>query len=251
MLKPVLLISDLHLCVSRPHISQLLLDFLAGSARQAQTLYVLGDLFEYWAGDDDLAEAHHRQVCAAFRMLADSGTQVAVMHGNRDFLLAGEFALAAGATLLPDPYVTEICGHTAVLTHGDTLCTDDSAYQAFRQQVRAAAWQQAFLAQPLAVRKAQIEELRLRSETEKSGKTEAIMNVNADAVLALLRGYNHPQWLIHGHTHRPGRHEIEDAGQVSTRWVLGDWYDSGNYLRCTAAGCEFLPLTVMANHHSR
>lgn len=246
MLKPVLLISDLHLCASRPHTTRLLLDFLAGSAREAQTLYILGDLFEYWAGDDDLPDPQHQQVCLAFKALAASGTQVAVMHGNRDFLLAEEFAAAAGATLLADPYTTEICGHSALLTHGDTLCTDDTDYQAFRRQVRAPDWQQAFLAQPLAARKAQIEGLRKRSETEKSGKAEAIMDVNAGAVLAMLRSHGHPQWLIHGHTHRPGRHEIDDAGTVSTRWVLGDWYDSGNYLRCTTAGCELIPLRASA-----
>lgn len=246
MLKPVLLISDLHLCASRPHTTRLLLDFLGGPAREAQTLYILGDLFEYWAGDDDLPDPHHQQVCQAFKALADSGTQVAVMHGNRDFLLAQAFAQAAGATLLADPYLTQICGHSALLTHGDTLCTDDIAYQAFRRQVRAPDWQQAFLAQPLAARKAQIEGLRLRSEAEKSGKSEAIMDVNAEAVLQLLRSHGHPQWLIHGHTHRPGRHEIDDAGKTSTRWVLGDWYDSGNYLRCTGAGCELLPLRASA-----
>lgn len=244
MLKPVLLISDLHLCASRPHTTRLLLDFLSGSAREAQTLYVLGDLFEYWAGDDDLPDDHHQQVCQAFQALADSGTQVAIMHGNRDFLLADAFARACGATLLPDPYPTEICGHRALLTHGDLLCTDDLAYQAFRRQVRAPGWQQAFLAQPLAERKAQIEGLRRQSEAEKSSKAEAIMDVNAEAVLALLRSHQHPEWLIHGHTHRPGRHSIVDQGQVSTRWVLGDWYgDSGNALRCTTAGCEVVVLS--------
>lgn len=244
MLKPVLLISDLHLCASRPHTTRLLLDFLAGSARGAQTLYVLGDLFEYWAGDDDLPDPHHQLVCGAFRALADSGTELAVMHGNRDLLLAEAFARACGATLLPDPHLTDICGHRTLLTHGDALCTDDLAYQAFRRQVRAPDWQQAFLAQPLAERKAQIEALRMRSEEEKSNKAEAIMDVNADAVLAMLRSHGHPQWLIHGHTHRPGRHVIEDAGKMSTRWVLGDWYgDSGNYLRCTEAGCEPVLLT--------
>lgn len=246
MLKPVLLISDLHLCASRPHITHLLLDFLAGTAREAQTLYILGDLFEYWPGDDDLPSAHHQLVCQAFKALADSGTQIAIMHGNRDFLLADDFMRASGATLLPDPFATEICGHNTLLTHGDSLCTDDIAYQEFRQQVRSPAWQKAFLAQPLAARKQQIEDLRMRSETEKSGKNETIMDVNADAVLALLRSYAHPQWLIHGHTHRPGRHVINDGTHSSTRWVLGDWYESGNYLRCTETGCEPVQLTNSA-----
>lgn len=239
---PTLFISDLHLCASRPHTTQLLLDFLGGAARGARALYVLGDLFEYWAGDDDLDDPHHRQVCEAFNALSDSGTPVALIHGNRDFLLAEKFAHAAGIALLNDPFVTEIHGRRAVLTHGDTLCTDDVEYQQFRQQVRNPAWQQAFLAQPLAARKAQIEALRMRSETEKSHKPEAIMDVNPQAVLELLRRYGHPELLIHGHTHRPGKHVIEDEGHVSTRWVLGDWYESGDYLCCTADGCEAVKL---------
>lgn len=237
-----LFISDLHLCASRPHTTELLLDFLGSTARGARALYVLGDLFEYWAGDDDLDDPHHRQVCAAFHALAESGTPVALIHGNRDFLLGEKFAHAAGMALLNDPFVTEIHGRRVLLTHGDTLCTDDIEYQKFRQQVRDPAWQQAFLAQPLAARKTQIEALRMRSETEKSHKSEAIMDVNQEAVLELLRRYGHPEFLIHGHTHRPGKHVIEDDGHTCTRWVLGDWYESGDYLRCTADGCEAIKI---------
>lgn len=239
---PALFISDLHLCTSRPQTTRLLLEFLSGPARGAQALYVLGDLFEYWAGDDDLDEPFHRQVCAAFRTLNDAGTPVFLLHGNRDFLLAERFAEASGMVLLDDPHLTEIDGHRVLMTHGDTLCTDDVAYQQFRNQVRDPAWQQAFLAQPLAARKAQIEALRMRSETEKSHKAEAIMDVNPDAVIALLREFNHPEWLIHGHTHRPGKHVIDDQGYTSTRWVLSDWYDTGDYLRCSTEGCVAIPL---------
>lgn len=237
-----LFISDLHLCASRPQTTQLLLDFLGGKARGAQALFVLGDLFEYWAGDDDLDAPHHRQVCAAFRALAESGTPIALIHGNRDFLLGEKFAHAAGMALLSDPFVTEIDGRRILLTHGDTLCTDDTEYQTFRQQVRSAAWQQAFLAQPLAARKAQIEALRTRSETEKSHKPEAIMDVNPQAVIEMLRHHGHPELLIHGHTHRPGKHMIQDEGHTCTRWVLGDWYANGDYLRCTASGCEAIKI---------
>lgn len=239
---PTLFISDLHLCASRPHITDLLLGFLGSTARGARALYVLGDLFEYWAGDDDLGDPYHQQICSAFRDLAESGTPVALIHGNRDFLLAEKFAHAAGIAILHDPTLIDLYGQRTLLSHGDLLCTDDVEYQKFRVQVRAADWQQNFLAQPLAARKAQIEALRMRSESEKSHKTEAIMDVNPDAVLDLLRRHDHPPLLIHGHTHRPGQHRIEDGGHVSTRWVLGDWYETGNYLRCSAQGCEAITI---------
>jgi UDP-2,3-diacylglucosamine hydrolase len=233
-----LFISDLHLCASRPQTTRLLLDFLERTARGAQALYVLGDLFEYWAGDDDLGDPHHQQVCAAFRALADSGPRIAFMHGNRDFLIGENFARASGMTLLPDPFPTEIHGRRVLLMHGDTLCTDDLEYQKFRHQVREPAWQRDFLAQPLETRKAQIEALRRRSESEKSYKAEAIMDVNQQAVAETLRRFGHPELLIHGHTHRPGQHVVQDEGHASTRWVLGDWHESGDYLCCTGAGCE-------------
>jgi len=239
---PTLFISDLHLCVSRPHITALLLDFLSGTARSARALYVLGDLFEYWAGDDDLADPYHQEVCHAFRELAESGTPVALIHGNRDFLLAEKFADAAGMAILNDPHLIELYGRRVLLSHGDLLCTDDIEYQKFRLQVRDPAWQQAFLSQPLPARKAQIEALRMRSETEKSHKSEAIMDVNADTVVEMLRRHDHPELLIHGHTHRPGTHVIQDGPHITTRWVLGDWYESGSYLRCTELGCEAIAI---------
>lgn len=234
---PTLFISDLHLCASRPHITRLLLKFLGSTARGARALYVLGDLFEYWAGDDDLGDPYHQQICNAFRDLADSGTPVALIHGNRDFLLGEQFAHAAGMAILQDPTLIDLYGKRALLSHGDTLCTDDIAYQQFRRQVRDAGWQSQFLAQPLTARKAQIETLRMRSETEKSHKAEAIMDVNAQAVVSLLREYDHPELLIHGHTHRPASHEIEDQKHHTVRWVLADWYEHGSYLHCDANGC--------------
>jgi UDP-2,3-diacylglucosamine hydrolase len=237
-----LFISDLHLCASRSQTTRIFLDFLEGPARGAQALYVLGDLFEYWAGDDDLDDPHHQQVCAAFRNLVESGTRIAFMHGNRDFLIGDAFAKASGMILLSDPFLTDIHGKRVLLTHGDTLCTDDLEYQQFRRQVRDPVWQKEFLAQPLESRKAQIEALRKRSESEKSYKSEAIMDVNQQAVVSMLRQHGHPEMLIHGHTHRPGRHTVQDAGHVSTRWVLGDWYESGDYLCCTEDACERFPV---------
>ncbi|MFL9608678.1 UDP-2,3-diacylglucosamine diphosphatase [Methylobacillus sp. Pita2] len=223
-----LLISDLHLCDSRPAITAQFLGFLQQQASQAEALYILGDFFEYWAGDDDLAQ--HQPIIQALRTLSEQGTQLYFMHGNRDFLIGKAFAAAAGLTLLPDPTLVTLYGKRALLSHGDALCTDDVAYQDFRRQVRAPAWQQAFLQQPLSARKDQIEALRQRSEQEKSGKRESIMDVNAEAVAALLREYDYPELFIHGHTHRPALHPLEVDGRRVDRWVLGDWYEQGSCL---------------------
>lgn len=233
-----LFISDLHLCSTRPEITRQFVDFLHSVAGKTDALYILGDLFEYWAGDDDLNDPRHSDIIAALSALKAAGTQVFLMHGNRDFLLGKDFAGKTGITLLPDPTPLTLYGKRVLLSHGDKLCTDDVAYQAFRQQVREPAWQSHFLAQPLVARKAQIEALRQRSEQEKSQKAESIMDVNAEAVNALLRQYDYPELLIHGHTHRPARHEIKVDGHRCERWVLGDWYEQGSCLRCDSHGCS-------------
>lgn len=208
------------------------------TAAQAEALYILGDLFEYWAGDDDLPDVRHQEIIAALSSLDARGTRLFFMHGNRDFLLADNFAKAANATLLSDPTLLTLYGKQVLLSHGDALCTDDVEYQAFRHQVRDPAWQGQFLSQPLADRKAQIEVLRQRSEQEKSRKAESIMDVNQDAVHALLREHGYPELLIHGHTHRPAKHVVQVDGHVSERWVLGDWYEQGSCLRLDASGCS-------------
>ncbi len=233
-----LFISDLHLCQTRPHITRLFLTFLQHQARAAQSLYILGDLFEYWAGDDDLDDEHHQQVVNALRALSE--VKIYLMHGNRDLLLGEKFAHACHATLLPDPMLLDLHGRTTLLTHGDLLCTDDVDYQAFRKQVHDPLWQQAFLAQPLTERKSQIAGYRNRSEQEKSYKSEAIMDVNAEAVAGMLRQYQYPSLLIHGHTHRMGRHAMNIEGHACERIVLGDWYDSGSYLRIDNEECRML-----------
>ncbi len=166
------------------------------------------------------------------------------MHGNRDFLLGTSFAEAAGITLLTDPTLLNLHGKRVLLSHGDALCTDDTAYQEFRNQVRSPVWQQAFLDQPLAARKTQIEALRLRSEQEKSHKSMRIMDVNAEAVRDLIRAHDYPELLIHGHTHRPALHKLEFDGHVCQRWVLGDWYEQGSCLRLDSAGCTSLNLST-------
>ena len=233
-----LFISDLHLCSSRPVITQQFLTFLQTEAVQAQALYILGDLFEYWAGDDDVDDAHHQAIIAGLHRLAASGTNIFFMHGNRDFLLGQVFADATGIQLLHDPTIIDLHGKRALLSHGDVLCTDDVDYQAFRRLVRASAWQAAFLATPLTARKTQIEILRQRSELEKSYKSESIMDVNPDAVNQLIKDYDYPELLIHGHTHRPALHQLKVDGHACQRWVLGDWYEQGSCLRCNATGCS-------------
>ncbi len=213
---------------------QLFLDFLAGPARDAVRLTILGDLFDYWAGDDDLAEPFNASIVTALHDLSDSGVQVEFMAGNRDFLIGDDFAAATGLTLLPDPCVRAIGGVKTLLTHGDALCTDDADYQRFRTQVRDSAWRAAFLARSLADRKREIEALRARSEAEKKIKPLAIMDVNPAAVAATL-GQHGAQAMIHGHTHRQGRHEHLVAGKPCPRWVLGDWHaDRGNALACNS-----------------
>ena len=241
-----LFISDLHLCPTRPAINTLFERFILDIAPQAEVLYILGDFFEYWAGDDDLAETLHTTVTQRLHALAQGGTRIYLMHGNLDFLIGIDFLRAASATLLPDPTLIDLYGHPTLLMHGDTLCSDDVEYQTFRSQVRDPAWQQHFLATPLAARKTQIEALRKRSELEKSNKAAEIMDTNADTVADTLRAYGYPR-LIHGHTHRPARHVHTVDGKTCERWVLPDWYDAGGYLRCDAAGCAAQRLEIPAH----
>ena len=236
-----LFISDLHLCASRPAITAAFIEFLQNTASKVKALYILGDLFEYWAGDDDIDDTFHQQIISSFKNLSATGVKVFLMHGNRDFLIAEGFCQMAGITLLNDPTMIDLHGKKALLSHGDDLCVDDVAYQQFRSQVRDKKWQHEFLNQPLQARKKQIEAIRARSEQEKTQKSLEIMDVNAEAVNALLGKYQ-PDLLIHGHTHRPNQHSIELDGRVITRWVLGDWYEQGSYLACDQYGCKNMGL---------
>lgn len=233
-----LFISDLHLCASRPHITSAFLFFLKNTAVHAHALYILGDLFEYWAGDDDISDPNHKVITSAFRNLADAGVKLYFMHGNRDFLISSQFCNEAKITLLQDPCLIDLYGKSALLSHGDDLCTDDATYQEFRRHVRDSNWQKEFLNQPLQSRKEQIETIRARSELEKSQKTAEIMDVNQEAVFNLLRKYNYPDFLIHGHTHRPNQHSLQLEGHKIIRWVLGDWYEQGSYLSCDRYDCK-------------
>jgi len=228
-----LFISDLHLCVNRPDTTRWFHSFIQRNAQQAEALYILGDLFEYWAGDDDLNSPFHLEITGTLQTLSLHGTDIYIMHGNRDFLMNKHLAEACNATLLADPTMLDLYGTPTLITHGDALCTDDTAYQVFRQQVRNKTWQQQFLALPLAQRKAQIEQLRAKSESEKQLKAMSIMDVNLQAVNELLSAHNYPR-LIHGHTHRPAHHLHHLDGYTCDRWVLGDWDKYANALYCDA-----------------
>jgi UDP-2,3-diacylglucosamine hydrolase len=215
-----LFISDLHLQESHPRTAEAFFRFLAERAPQAETLYLLGDIFEYWAGDDDLSTPFHQRIVDALRGLGEDGVTVYWMAGNRDFLAGQDFARAAGLTLLPDPHVTTIGGQTVALAHGDALCTDDVKYMAFRAQVRDPAWQQQFLAMPLTQRKAIIAGLREGSRQAHGEKSYEIMDVTPDAVAA-LHAATGADVIIHGHTHRPALHRDPATGR--RRYVLPDW----------------------------
>ncbi|MEX0385605.1 UDP-2,3-diacylglucosamine diphosphatase [Spiribacter onubensis] len=225
---PVLFIADLHLDPVRPDAMEAFLAFTRGQAREAAALFILGDLFEAWIGDD--ARPPDEPVSPALAALAASGTDIFLMHGNRDFLLGDDFCDAAGATRLEEPAVIHVDDEPVLLEHGDALCIDDVAYQAFRAQVRDSAWQAGFLSLPIEERLRQAQAARTRSGEEMAGKAEAIMDVNSDAVSQRLRDWQ-VRRLIHGHTHRPAVHEFELDGRSAARIVLGDWFEQGSVLR--------------------
>ena len=213
-----LFISDLHLQTSHPETCRGFFTFLQERAMASTALYILGDLFEYWAGDDDLSDPFHQTIAQAIREVSDAGVRVYWIAGNRDFLVGSAFAAAAGLALLAEPHVTDIAGQRVVLVHGDAECTDDVKYMAFRAQVRDPAWQAQFLAMPLAQRKAIIAGMRQGSKEAHSTKSAEIMDVNAQAIDA-LHVSSGADIIIHGHTHRPALH----ANGARKRYVLPDW----------------------------
>jgi UDP-2,3-diacylglucosamine hydrolase len=224
-----LFISDLHLDDVRPHIVADFERFCAGEARDADALYVLGDLFEAYIGDDDDAALNAR-IAAALHGVAGAGTPVFYIAGNRDFLLGEDYARRCGMQLLDDGTVVDLYGTPTLILHGDVLCTDDAAYLAFRKQVRDPAWQRAFLARPLQERRAFAAQARDASRAHTSSTDMAIMDVNQRAVEHALHQAGVTR-MIHGHTHRPAIHEFELGGIPAQRIVLGDWYEQGSVLR--------------------
>jgi UDP-2,3-diacylglucosamine hydrolase len=227
-----LFISDLHLTEERPEANERFIEFVEDTARGVEALYILGDFFEYWVGDDDLEEPFNAVIASLLAGLSASGVRLYFMHGNRDFLVGERFCAASGASLLSDPVVHEIQGVQTLLVHGDTLCTDDVEYQAWRRKARDPAFQADFLAKPVAERRRLTAQMREKSKEVVRGKTAEIMDVNAQAVAEALRRHG-VRRLIHGHTHRPGRHKV---GSDAERWVLPDWYGRGGYLEVDRRG---------------
>ncbi len=235
-----LFVSDLHLQAAMPRTTQAFFDFLHRHATKTRQLYLLGDIFEAWAGDDDMADTYNQQVVNNLKQLSNTGIAIFWMAGNRDFLVGREFAMATGITLLPDPLVITIAGRLLVLTHGDAYCTDDEAYMQFRAQVRQDEWQKNFLALPLTQRKSIIESLRAGSRAAQRNKSYDIMDVNKNAIAELF-AKSASATMIHGHTHRPARHDETHDGQTRTRYVLSDWdldgaAPRGDWLSLNAVG---------------
>jgi UDP-2,3-diacylglucosamine hydrolase len=235
-----LFVSDVHLGEdSAPAIGQFL-EFLSAHAAGAETLYILGDLFESWVGDDDRSEAA-LTVCAALKRLTDHGVPCFVLHGNRDFLLGSGFCERTGCRLLTDPVVAELDGERVLVTHGDALCTDDHSYQELRSIVRRNDVQRRFLALPLGARETLANEVRAGSRRHTARTVPTIMDVNAEAVERAFRAAG-VRRMIHGHTHRPGVHDLTVDGASAQRIVLGAWYEQGSYLSCERGSYELRAL---------
>ena len=239
-----LFISDLHLDGSRPGITSQFLAFLQEEAGGAESLYILGDLFEAWIGDDD-PDPDKQRVREALRRLTRSGVPCFVMHGNRDFLLGSRFAANTGVRLIDDGTVVNLYGRQVLLMHGDTLCTDDHSYQRLRRIVRNPLVQWVMRRLSLPQRQRLAAKMRAGSKAHIESVDRAapyIMDVNNQAVVDALRRH-HVDCLIHGHTHRPAIHDVEVDGQRAQRIVLGDWYDQGSVLRWKSGGYELVSMT--------
>lgn len=231
-------ISDLHLSAARPDITACLARFLSEKAPSADALYVLGDLFEYWIGDDDRSD-FNEQVAGLFKTLSDKGIPIYFIHGNRDFLIRKAFAQRAGMTLLPEQAVVEFYGFPTLIMHGDELCIQDVAYQKFRRKARSWWWPRMVLALPLSTRSKIAEKGRKTSAQNQQGLSMDIMDVTPSAVVSMMQQYNVTR-MIHGHTHRPAIHDLTIDGKNCQRIVLGDWYDQGSMLKVSADSIELI-----------
>ena len=233
-----LFIADLHLQTEEPAITAGFLRFLRGEAKNADALYILGDLFEAWIGDDD-PNPLHREMAAAIKALVDSGVPCYFIHGNRDFLIGQRYARESGMTLLPEEQVLNLYGRNILIMHGDTLCTDDTGYLAFRAKVHTPWIQKVFLALPLFIRNRIAARMRAGSKAANSSKSMTIMDVNPQAVVRVMEKHD-VQWLIHGHTHRPDVHYLIANGQPAHRVVLGAWHTEGSMVKVTPEGVELI-----------
>ncbi|MFK3793928.1 UDP-2,3-diacylglucosamine diphosphatase [Pseudomonas piscis] len=239
----ILLISDLHLEEQRPDITRAFLDLLGGRARDAEALYILGDFFEVWIGDDAMT-SYQLSICQALRELSDSGTQVFLMHGNRDFLLGQAFCKAAGATLLKDPSVVDFYGEPVLLMHGDSLCTRDEAYQRMRRYLRnpLSLWILRHL--PLRTRHKLARKLRSESRAQTRMKANDIVDVTPEQVPLVMQRQG-VRTLVHGHTHRPAIHKLQIGDQAARRIVLGDWDRQGWALQVDEQGMQLAAFDFM------
>ncbi|MEJ5074460.1 UDP-2,3-diacylglucosamine diphosphatase [Enterobacter ludwigii] len=233
-----LFIADLHLHTEEPAITAGFLRFLRGEARSADALYILGDLFEAWIGDDS-PEPLNREIAKEIKALVDSGVPCFFIHGNRDFLLGKRFARESGMTLLPEEQCLDVYGRRVLIMHGDTLCTDDTGYLAFRAKVHQPWLQTLFLALPLFIRRRIAAKMRDDSKNANSHKSMEIMDVNAHAVVEVMEKHQ-VQWLIHGHTHRPAVHELTANGNPAFRVVLGAWHSEGSMVKVTTDNVELI-----------
>jgi len=224
-----LFVSDVHLDAAAPEAVEQFLEFLRTHAAQSQALYILGDLFEVWVGDDD-PDPTKARVCEGLHALTATGVGCFVLHGNRDFLIGRDFCRRTGSRLLADPVVADLDGERVLLTHGDALCTDDHSYQELRSTVRTPEWQHRFLALPLADRELIANQARAGSKEHTSRTIPDIMDVNQDAVSTAYRATK-VRRIIHGHTHRPAVHDTAIEGEPAQRMVLGAWYEQGSYIR--------------------
>ncbi|UMZ09929.1 UDP-2,3-diacylglucosamine diphosphatase [Pseudomonas sp. MPFS] len=239
----ILLISDLHLEEQRPDITRAFLDLLGGRARGAEALYILGDFFEVWIGDDAMTP-YQLSICQALRELSDSGTQVFLMHGNRDFLLGKAFCKAAGATLLKDPCVVELYGEPVLLMHGDSLCTRDEAYQRMRRYLRNPLSLWILRNLPLRTRHKLARKLRNESRAQTRMKANDIVDVTPDEVPRVMQQHG-VRTLVHGHTHRPAIHKLQIGEQAAKRIVLGDWDRQGWALQVDEQGFHLAAFDFM------
>ncbi|QKN82949.1 UDP-2,3-diacylglucosamine diphosphatase [Scandinavium goeteborgense] len=233
-----LFIADLHLHTEEPAITAGFLRFLRGEARSADALYILGDLFEAWIGDDS-PEPLNREIAKEIKALVDSGVPCFFIHGNRDFLLGKRFARESGMTLLPEEQCLDLYGRKVLIMHGDTLCTDDTGYLAFRAKVHQPWLQMLFLTLPLFIRRRIAAKMRDDSKNANSHKSMEIMDVNAHAVVEVMEKHQ-VQWLIHGHTHRPALHELTANEQPAFRVVLGAWHSEGSMVKVTTDNVELI-----------
>lgn len=240
-----LFVSDLHLCAERPAVTRLFLDFLAGEARTADALYILGDLFEFWVGDDAATTGEFRPVIEGLRALSHAGVPLYFMYGNRDFLMRERFEKDTGGKLIPDPTRINLYGEPVLLMHGDLLCSADADYMKFRAMVRDPAWQRDFLAKSLAERNGILNNYREISKATTNKKPPEIMDVVQTTVEDVMRQHR-VRRLIHGHTHRPGEHVFTLDGATARRMVLGAWYEQGSVLRVDARGWTLNALSTPA-----